>query len=189
MKWWRKLSLAGIRFNAYSARGLPAPAKLVTAVFVTALLASCATPTAPSTARQAERMTVRTTAYCPGEAGGRRNAIGQFLSGRTVHSAASDWSYFPVGTRFKMVRTGEDFVIDDYGYALVGSRTIDLYKRSRAEMKNWGVRQMEIEILKWGSFAQSIKVLTPRAHNGHIHRMLLALALANKKDKVAARRL
>src|SRR6266478_9536916 len=38
---------------------------------------------------------VRTTAYTRIEKGGRRNALGKYLSGHQVMSAASDWSRFP----------------------------------------------------------------------------------------------
>src|ERR1044071_3961543 len=80
---------------------------------------------------------VRTTAYTHTEAGGRRNAIGKRLSGKNVKSAAADWSRWPLGTKFRIVETGEIFRIDDYGGALVGTRTIDLYKINRLEMRRW----------------------------------------------------
>src|ERR1700731_2459610 len=74
---------------------------------------------------------VRTTAYTRKEKGGVRNALGTYLSGRHVMSAASDWSRFPLGTRFRICSTREEFIIDDYGTALVGSNTIDLYKPTK----------------------------------------------------------
>src|SRR5438094_10271290 len=86
---------------------------------------------------------VRTTAYTRIEKGGRRNALGKYLSGRHVMSAASDWSRFPLGTRFRIVDTKEEFIIDDYGTALVGSNTIDLYKTTKLEMQRWGVRNVD----------------------------------------------
>ena len=127
-------------------------------------------------------MNVRTTAYCVHErgGGGRRNAIGEYLSGRLVRSAAADWSRFPLGTRFRIVDTKEEYMIDDYGSALIGTNTIDLYKTSRLEMKKWGVRHVDIDILQWGSEEQSLKVLTPRAKHHTVHRMLVAL---NNKKK------
>src|SRR5438067_4298574 len=39
---------------------------------------------------------VRTTAYTRKEKGGPRNALGTYLSGHHVISAAADWSVFPV---------------------------------------------------------------------------------------------
>jgi 3D (Asp-Asp-Asp) domain-containing protein len=136
-------------------------------------------------------MNVRTTAYCVHErgGGGRRNAVGEYLSHRQVRSAASDWSRFPLGTRFKIVETEEEYVIDDYGTALVGTNTIDLYKPTRLEMKRWGVRQVYIDILQWGSDEESIKVLTPRAKHRTPRRMLLALANKRKSSAIADRSL
>jgi len=134
-------------------------------------------------------MNVRTTAYCVHErgGGGRRNAIGEYLSRREVRSAASDWSRFPLGTRFKIVDTNEEYVIDDYGTALVGTNTIDLYKPTHLEMKRWGVRKVDIDILQWGSEEQSIKVLTPRVQHKTPRRMLIALASKKKSSQLVDR--
>lgn len=118
---------------------------------------------------------VRTTAYTHTEKGGRRNALGTFLSGRHVISAAADWSRFPLGTRFRIVDTKEEYVIDDYGTALVGTNTIDLYKTSRLEMRRWGVRRVDIDILQWGSETESLKVLGPRMKHRSVRQMVTAL--------------
>ncbi len=72
--------------------------------------------------------------------------------GGDVDSSAADWSWMPLGTRFTMLN-GRKYVIEDYGSALVGRKTIDLYMPSRAMMNRWGVRHVEIEILEWGSEA------------------------------------
>jgi 3D (Asp-Asp-Asp) domain-containing protein len=118
----------------------------------------------------ANRLMVRTTAYT-----GRRNAIGQRLQFGKVISAASDWSQFPVGTRFRIRQTGQQYVIDDYGSALVGTRTIDLAMPNDRAMHQWGVRQVEIEVLEWGSPRRSLEILTPREHVGIVRRMVAAL--------------
>jgi len=115
-------------------------------------------------------MTVRTTAYHHSEPGGRVNGVGGRLAPR--HSAASDWSWLPAGTRFRILETGEDYIIEDYGSALVGRQTIDLYKITRREMNAWGVRHVQIKILEWGSWAVSLKVLEPRARHKHVRRMV-----------------
>jgi 3D (Asp-Asp-Asp) domain-containing protein len=190
----RKLGLGSYGFNAYSARiRLQATSlRLALACLIGAFLASCATqPTANRNSAKSHRMNVRTTAYCVHErgGGGRRNAVGEYLSGRIVRSAASDWSRFPLGTRFKIVETAEEYVIDDYGSALVGTNTIDLYKPSRLEMKRWGVRHVDIDILQWGSEEQSIKVLTPRAKHATPRRMLIALGSKKKSSQLADREL
>lgn len=148
------------------------------------VLASCETPTASKTAQaptaHGRRITnVRTTAYTHSERGGRHNAIGRSLSGQNVMSAAADWSRFPLGTRFRVVGTQDDYIIDDYGGALVGTNTIDLYKASRQAMRAWGVRHIDIDILEWGSKQLSLQVLAPRKKNGLVRRMIAGLE-ANK---------
>jgi 3D (Asp-Asp-Asp) domain-containing protein len=130
----------------------------------------------PATITGARRIAnVRTTAYTHTETGGRRNAVGVRLSGSSVMSAASDWSRFPLGTRFQIVGTTDRYVIDDYGGALIGTNTIDLYKTSRSAMRQWGVRKVDIDILEWGSKEQSLKVLKPRGKNRLIRRMIAGL--------------
>ncbi len=121
---------------------------------------------------------VRTTAYTHTERGGSRNAIGQRLSGKDVKSAAADWSHWPLGTRFRIVGTNEVFQIDDYGSALIGTGTIDLYKRNRLEMHKWGVRSVDIDVIEWGSPERSLQVLAPRARNRKVRHMIEGLAKA-----------
>ena len=118
---------------------------------------------------------VRTTAYNHKETGGRKNALGTYLSGRHVMSAASDWSRFPLGTRFRICSTKEEYIIDDYGTALVGTNTIDLYKPTKLEMKRWGARNVDIDVLQWGSEQKSLEVLGPRAKHPQVQSMLVAL--------------
>jgi len=151
--------------------------RLTLAAIVACFLASCAEAPKPQlvSAARGHRMQVRTTAYTRSERGGPHNAIGTHLSGRQVRSAASDWSRFPLGTRFRVVGSEEEYVIDDYGTALVGTNTIDLYKPSRLEMKRWGVRRVDIDVLEWGSREQSLKVLAPRAKHSIVRRMMGAL--------------
>lgn len=122
---------------------------------------------------------VRTTAYTRKEKGGVRNALGTYLSGRHVISAAADWSRFPLGTRFRICSTREEFIIDDYGTALVGSNTIDLYKPTKLEMKQWGVRNVDIDILQWGSEEKSLQVLAPRAKFAQVQKMIVSLQKNN----------
>lgn len=148
------------------------------------LIASCETPTSRSTKQTASAhgnriSNVRTTAYTHTERGGGRNAIGKSLSGRNQMSAAADWSRFPLGTRFQIVGTQDYYIIDDYGGALVGTNTIDLYKTSRRAMHLWGVRRVDIVILEWGSKQESLKVLAPRRKNGLVRRMIAGIE-ANK---------
>ena len=118
-------------------------------------------------------MYVRTTAYHHSEPGGRATAVGGYL--RPTHSAAADWSWLPAGTRFRIVATGVEYVVEDYGSALVGRYTIDLYKGTRAEMNSWGVRYVQIEILQLGSYPVSLAVLLPRQKYPHVRAMVAGL--------------
>lgn len=152
--------------------------RLAILVVAGAFLASCADqPTAKPVAQAArsKRLHVRTTAYCRAEGSGCRNAIGSLLSSRHVKSAASDWSRYPLGTRFRIAGTNEEYMIDDYGTALVGTNTIDLYKPSRLEMKRWGVRHVDIDVLQWGSREASLKVLGPRKKHAIVRQMMAGL--------------
>jgi 3D (Asp-Asp-Asp) domain-containing protein len=153
--------------------------KRIFILFLPLLLSvGCATSTKPSHRVQLAAGTtrkVRTTAYTHTEAGGRRNALGSRLAAGSVKSAAADWSHFPVGTKFQILSTGEVYQIDDYGSALIGTETIDLYKPSRLTMYNWGVRFVDIKILEWGSVEKSLALLQPRARNTHVREMISGL--------------
>lgn len=129
---------------------------------------------------------VRTTAYTHTERGGPQNALDKRLASHDVMSAASDWSRFPLGTRFRIAGTKDEYIIDDYGAALIGTNTIDLYKPSRLEMKRWGVRHVDIDILQWGSEEESLKVLGPRKKHHCVRRMVAALQ-TKRPESVAAR--
>jgi 3D (Asp-Asp-Asp) domain-containing protein len=123
------------------------------------------------------RLKVRTTAYTQTEPGGWANAIGGRLRyNMTNSSAASDWSWLPVGTRFRMLSTGRVYVIEDYGSALVGRRTIDLFCPSRRLMNQWGMRHVDIEILEWGSPRRSLEVLADRRRHWHTRKMVASLS-------------
>lgn len=119
---------------------------------------------------------VKTTAYTHSEADhvqyGAAAATGDRLKYGYVRSAATDWSVYPVGTVFQI--DGDPFVyeVDDYGSALVGTNTIDLYKPDRNEMNNWGVRSVNIRVLKWGSFTKSLAIMRERQKNEHVRKMV-----------------
>jgi 3D (Asp-Asp-Asp) domain-containing protein len=121
---------------------------------------------------------VKTTAYCHKEADsiqyGDNSGVGSDLRYDTVRSAAADWSVFPVGTIFKVEgMPGVVYRIDDYGSALVGTRTVDIYQPTMEKMKAWGSRVCVIEILKWGSFKKSIDILEDRTKAAHVRTMLV----------------
>jgi len=119
---------------------------------------------------------VRTTAYTHGESDhiiyGAKTAVGTQLKYGNVRSAAADWSVYPVGTIFQIEGLPYVYQVDDYGSALVGTNTIDLYKPDKATMKAWGVRNVNIRVLKWGSFSKSLSIMKPRKGYEHIRRMV-----------------
>ncbi len=80
-----------------------------------------------------------------------------------IGSAAADWSRWPVGTTFRVLSTGQVYKVDDYGWALAGRNTIDLYMANRADMNRWGVRHEPIQVLRWGDRDASMALLTATA--------------------------
>ena len=123
-------------------------------------------------------MEVRTTAYTHTEPGGSYSAMGTRLRfGGSLSSAASDWSWMPVGTRFRLFDKGvwRSYVIEDYGSALVGKKTIDLYMPTDSMMRAWGVRTVSIEIEEWGSVAMSRMLLSKRRDSGLARAMLASM--------------
>lgn len=133
----------------------------------------------PYAGQSGNRLEVRTTAYTHTEADhlkyGRKTALGTRLSNGAVKSAGADWSRFPVGTTFKLVETGDIYRIDDYGSALVGTDTIDLYKPNMRKMRQWGARHVDIEILEWGCAQTSLQIMRPRTRFRHVRTMYEAL--------------
>jgi 3D (Asp-Asp-Asp) domain-containing protein len=92
-----------------------------------------------------------------------------------IGSAAADWSRWPVGTTFRLLSTGQMYRVDDYGWALSGRNTIDLYMANRRDMNSWGARQETIQILQWGDPQQSLQFLQSHQDYRHIKRMVLEL--------------
>ena len=89
---------------------------------------------------------VRTTAYTSTESDhliyGDKNATGTTLRyTNRVRSAAADWSFYPVGTTFRIKGLPYLYVVDDYGSALTGTGTIDIYKPTKEIMGLWGTPQ------------------------------------------------
>ena len=134
-------------------------------------------PMLSASLKPGRQMVVRTTAYCHDEADhivyGTKNAIGSTLRFGNVRSAAADWSRYPVGTLFRITDQPDvTYVVDDYGSALVGTGTIDIYKPSRKQMNDWGVRHVNIEVLQWGSFQRSVAIMKDRMRWPHVRRMV-----------------
>ncbi len=92
-----------------------------------------------------------------------------------IGSAAADWSRWPAGTSFRLISTGQVYRVDDYGWALAGRNTIDLYMPNQREMNSWGARQETIQILQWGDPQESLQFLRRHQDYRHIKRMVLEL--------------
>jgi 3D (Asp-Asp-Asp) domain-containing protein len=138
------------------------------------------TTAAASYSYKNRELKVRTTAYTHTESDHReyrnKSALGTTLKySQTYTSAASDWSRYPVGTEFRIKGLNRHFVIDDYGRALVGKDTIDLYFPSKSEMNRWGVKNVDIIITKYGDFEKSRKILSQRVHYEHCLEMLTGI--------------
>jgi len=122
---------------------------------------------------------VRTTAYTHNEKDhikyGRTTALGTRLRCGKTCSVATDWSVFPVGTVFKIKGDDTQYIVEDYGAALVGTTTIDIYKPSFYAMNKWGTRHVDIEIIKVGSYKKSLKILKDRMKYRHVRKMVNSL--------------
>jgi len=92
-----------------------------------------------------------------------------------IGSAAADWSRWPMGTTFRLLSTGQMYRVDDYGWALSGRNTIDLYMANPRDMNTWGARQETIQIMEWGDPQQSLQFLQSHQDYKHIKRMVLEL--------------
>lgn len=138
-------------------------------------------------------LTVRTTAYTHTEADhkkyGKKTASGTELkASREYNSAAADWSVFPFGTEFRIKGLNRHFVIDDYGSALVGKDTIDLYFTSRSQMNRWGVQYVDILITKYGDYERSQEILSQRLGFGHCRQMYEAIVSNRERTKITPTR-
>lgn len=92
-----------------------------------------------------------------------------------IGSAAADWSRWPAGTVFRLLSTGQVYKVEDYGWALSGRNTIDLYMPTRKAMNEWGAREERIQILRWGDLDESLRLLQGHQGYRHIRRMVLEL--------------
>ena len=129
---------------------------------------------------------VRTTAYHCRESDhvqyGSLNAAGtQLQFTNRVRSAAADWSVYPVGTVFKVKGQPYLYVVDDYGSALTGTQTVDLYMPNETYMKAWGSRTVELTVMRWGSFEQSADMLSKRTSYQHCRQMYMAIVSRGRR--------
>ncbi|MBV9390799.1 MAG: hypothetical protein JOY96_02800 [Verrucomicrobia bacterium] len=156
--------------------------KLAGIIFVIGLstfFSGCATRSLPPyepPLKRSEYMNVRTTSYTDTEKDhlpySNYSASGTSLLHGFVRSAAADWSRWPAGTKFVVLDTGQFYEVDDYGWALAGRNTLDLYSPTREEMNDWGVKEVTIHVLEWGDPWRSYQILKPRRDYAHVRRML-----------------
>lgn len=103
-----------------------------------------------------------------------------------IGSAAADWGRWPAGTTFRLLSTGQIYRVEDYGWALSGRNTIDLYMANSRAMNSWGTRQEPIQILKWGDRNESLRFLEAKQGYKHVKRMVLELQ-GNEQEAAALR--
>ena len=131
---------------------------------------------------------VRTTSYShqENEAGaeGRLNAMGTTLKYGRVRSAAADWSRYPVGTAFRIKGLPHVYVVDDYGRSLAGTNTIDIYHPTLKLMRRWATRDVEINVVRWGSWEQSANLLRGRTKYAHCAMMYYATLAKIRRQRV-----
>ena len=101
-------------------------------------------------------------------------------------SAAADWSRWPAGTVFRLLSTGQIYRVEDYGWALSGRNTIDLYMANSRDMNSWGAREETIQVVQWGDPQQSLQFLQSHQDYKHIKRMVLELK-GHHKEAAALR--
>ncbi|MEO1856074.1 MAG: 3D domain-containing protein, partial [Rubritalea sp.] len=132
---------------------------------------------------------VRTTAYShmENEKGchGLKSAGGTKLQyTNTVRSAAADWSVYPMGTKFKIKGLPYVYEVNDYGSALVGTNTVDLFKPNLKTMRKWGTRKVELTVIEWGSYEKSRKLLKGRTRYKHCRSMYNGIVRKMDSGKV-----
>ncbi len=165
------------------------PLRLILLAVVVMLLSACTRSLPPyeKPIARTQFQRIRTTAYTHTESDHRchgcQTAIGTTLRYDTVHSAAADWSRWPLGTVFRVLDTGEVCQVDDIGWALSGRNTIDFYKPSSEAMNRWGTRVVDIEILHWGSDEESLAILRKRSKYRHVQRMVQDLKANTSKSQ------
>jgi 3D (Asp-Asp-Asp) domain-containing protein len=101
-----------------------------------------------------------------------------------IGSAAADWGRWPVGTTFRLLSTGQIYRVEDYGWALSGRNTIDLYMENARDMNTWGARDEPIQILQWGNPDESLRLL--QSHQSHLHIKRMVLELQGREEEAAA---
>ena len=151
--------------------------KYLTIIYAILSLSSCSTIKISNPIIDTEKISIRTTSYTHNEKDhikyGNKTAIGTTL--KKDKSIAADISIFPIGTKMKIGNIV--YEVDDYGSALIHSEvkpvpTVDIYKTTRKQMNKWGVKFFtDVEIIEWGSFEESARLLKDRLQYSHCRLM------------------
>jgi 3D (Asp-Asp-Asp) domain-containing protein len=129
----------------------------------------------PFSTEEKRTTTTTTTRVTKKAKGGSKRAIAVAKKPPKIGSAAADWGRWPAGTTFRLISTGQIYRVDDYGWALSGRNTIDLYMATSRDMNTWGARQEPIQVLQWGDSAESLRLLAPHQQHPHVKRMMLEI--------------
>ena len=92
---------------------------------------------------------------------------------------------YPVGTKFKIKGLPYTYIVDDYGSALVGTNTMDIYHPNLSSMRLWGNRHIEIAVIQWGDWDRTLNILAGRTQYTHTRTMYYAAKARVKSGKVA----
>ena len=134
-------------------------------LFVTIATCSCAPIEAAPNAYPIT--SVVATAYTKSEDGCTKTAMGKRLQSGCI---ASDWSVFPLGTKLKIDE--HIYEVTDYGSGLLHKRhnlpVIDIYQPTARAMNKWGTRIFHnVEVVEWGNWSKSAKILKTRLKFRH----------------------
>jgi 3D (Asp-Asp-Asp) domain-containing protein len=125
--------------------------------------------------RTTTRVTTTTTTRATKTKSTAKRASAAVKKSPRIGSAAADWGRWPAGTTFRLISTGQLYRVDDFGWALSGRNTIDLYMANSRDMNTWGTRQEPIQIMQWGDRQESLRLLAPHQQHPHVKRMMLEI--------------
>ena len=135
---------------------------------VALLLVNCSSP------KKREIINARITAYTHTENDHikykNKTTIGTILK---PGICATNWAKIPLGS--KLLINDHIYTVEDIGSALCSTKydmpIVDLYFPNKREMRQWGVKYMDIEVLEWGDWQKSKEILAPRLKYKHCRYM------------------
>jgi hypothetical protein len=122
---------------------------------------------------------VRTVGY---SANGK-NEVGEFRRyDNTVRSAAADWSFYPVGTSFRINGLPYLYVVDDWVGEAVGCGSIYIFNPNPEIAEKWGTRNIKLTIVQWGSFTRGAELLSDSFKKNENARHMLDNIIRQRPD-------